>query len=205
MRVAPLLTLPLLLVACRPAPCRPLPPTEVGALDQQLVTTAIRAETVIKAKVRVDAQGKITKQSVYHDDAASIPAAVREAATKRFPSATVLHYESEVYADRGRVYEVEVDDAGTKCELAATPEGVEIYVECHADPATLSPEIKATIERVAPGGTILEAETKKGPDMDELTIEVDHAGRLLYLRVKPDGTLIEGLRRVPGFIEVPLE
>lgn len=204
MRVAALLTLPLLLAACRPAPCRPIPPNEV-ALDSQLVTTATRAETVIKAKVRVDASGRITKQSVYHDDAASIPEAVRAAATERFPSATVLHYESEVYADRGRVYEVEVDDGGTKCELAATPEGVEVYVECHLDPASLSPEVAATVERVAPGGTLLEAETKKGPDIDELTIEVDQAGRLLYLRVKPDGTLIEGYRRIPGFLEVPLE
>lgn len=181
-----------------------MPPGD-PALDRELVTTAIRADTVVKAKVRVDAEGRIVKQSVYHDDAASIPAAVREAASKRFPSATLLHYESEVYADRGRVYEVEVDDAGTKCELAATAEGVEVYVECHVDPATLAPEVRATVERVAPGGTVLEAETKKGPEFDELTIEVEHAGRLLYLRVKPDGTLIEGLRRVPGFLEVPLE
>jgi hypothetical protein len=175
-----------------------------AALDGEIVDTAISAKTVHKMKVRVDAEGDIVKQSVYHDLADAIPQPVLDAARARFPDATVLYYESELYADRGRVYEVEVDDGGKKCELAATPEGVEVYVECEIDPATLSAEILASIEKLAPGGKVLEAETKKGPEIDELTVEVEHEGRELYLRMKPDGSLIEGLRRVPAIIEVPL-
>jgi hypothetical protein len=181
------------------------PPTTSAALDAEIVQTAISATTVHKMKVRVDAKGGIVKQSVYHDKADALPAAVTELAKTRFPGATVRHYETELYADRGRVYEVEVDDGGKLCEISATPEGVEVYVECQVDPASLSAELKAAVEKVAPGGKLLEAETKKGPDIDEVTVEVEHAGRELYVRLKPDGTLIQLLRRVPAIIEVPLQ
>ncbi|MFV8754478.1 PepSY domain-containing protein [Nannocystaceae bacterium ST9] len=175
-----------------------------AALDAEIVTTAIQADRVLKMKVRVDAQGNIVKQSVYHDKADALPKPVLEAAEARFPGATVLHYETELYADRGRVYEVEVDDAGKHCELAATPEGAEVYVECEVDPTSLSAEIRAAIEKTAPGGTILEAETKRGPEIDEVTVEVQQAEGELYLRMRPDGSILQVLRRVPGFIEVPL-
>jgi hypothetical protein len=179
-------------------------PAPTAALDREIVETAITATTVQKLKVRVDAEGSIVKQSVYHDKAEAIPKAVLDLARTRFPDATIAYYETELYADRGRVYEVEVDDAGKACEVAATPEGGEVYIECEFDPATLSPEILAAVEKLAPGGKILEAETKKGPEIDELTLEVEHEGRELYLRMRPDGSVIEVLRRVPAIIEVPL-
>jgi hypothetical protein len=168
------------------------------------VKTAISATTVQKAKIRVDASGGIVKQSLYHDQASAIPAKVLELAKAKFPSGAIRHYESELYADRGRVYEVEVDDGGTHCEVAATPEGVEVYVECEVDPATLSAEAKATIEKVAPGGKVIEAETKKGPELDEITVEVETAGGELYLRLRADGSLVQALRRIPAILEVPL-
>jgi hypothetical protein len=209
---APLLLPLALLLACTPkgstGTTPPTEPTPAGgaaaALDAEIVQTALTASKVEKMKIRVDAKGGIVKQSVYHDKADALPAAVHELAKTRFPNATILHYETELYADRGRVYEVEVDDAGKPCEVAATPEGKEVYIECEVDPAGLTAEIKATVEKAAPGGKILEAETKKGPDIDELTIEVEHDGRELYLRLKPDGTLVQKLLRVPAIIELPL-
>jgi hypothetical protein len=209
------LLLPLaLLLACTPkGSTGTTPPTEPtvaspagtsAALDAEIVETAITAANVQKMKIRVDATGGIVKQSLYHDKADALPAAVLELAKTRFPGAPIKHYETELYADRGRVYEVEVDDAGKPCEVAATPEGKEVYVECEVDPAGLTAEIKAAVEKAAPGGKILEAETKKGPDIDELTIEVELGGRELYLRLKPDGTLVQKLLRVPAIIELPL-
>lgn len=212
---ASLLLFPLALaLACTPkGSAGTTPPTEPAvapaggaseALDAEIVQTAITADNVHKMKIRVDANGGLVKQSVYHDEASALPAAVLELAKARFPGAPIRHYESELYADRGRVYEVAVDDGGKHCEVAVTAEGVEVYVECEVDPATLTAEVMAAIEKLAPGGKLLEAESKKGPGIDELTVEVEHGGRELYLRLRPDGTLIQTLRRVPAIIEVPL-
>lgn len=176
-----------------------------AAFDAEIVQTAISASTVDKMKVRLDGDGNLLKQTVYHDDAASIPEVVKALAKEKFPQAPVTGYETELYADLGRVYEVIVDDGGKKCEVAAKPDGTELYTECQVDAASLSAEIKATIEKTAPGGKILEAETKKGPDIDETTVEVETGGRELYLRIGPDGTLLQAVRRVPGVIEVPLQ
>jgi hypothetical protein len=212
-------SLPLaLLLACGPKgsggttpPTETAPPTHAApaaapaaALDAEIIRTASTAAEVRKMKVRVDADGNIVKQSLYHGQADALPAKVHELAKTRFPNGKVVYFETELYADRGRVYEVEVDDAGKPCEVAATPEGVEIYVECEVDPASLAAELKASIEKLAPGGKLLEAETKKGPDIDEVTVEVEAGGRELYVRMKPDGTIIQTLRRIPAIIEVPL-
>jgi len=212
---APLLLPLVLILACGPKGSGgTTPPTDGGtttsaapsaALDNEIVRTAITATKVEKMKVRVDADGGIVKQSLYHGQADALPAKVLEAAKARFPNATVRHYETELYADRGRVYEVEVDDAGKLCELAATPEGAEVYIECQIDPASLAAELKATVDEQAPGGKLLEAETKKGPDIDEVTVEVELDGQELYVRMRPDGTLIQTLRRIPAIIEVPLK
>lgn len=180
------------------------PATPTAALDREIVETAITAANVQKVKIRVDASGGIVKQSLYHDQQSAIPAKVLELAKTKFPSGTIRHYETELYADRGRIYEVEVDDGGKHCEVAATPEGAEVYVECEVDPATLSAEAKATIEKVAPGGKVVEAETKKGPELDEITVEVEVGGGELYLRLRSDGSLVQALRRIPAVVEVPL-
>lgn len=203
-----------LLLACGPKgsggttpPTETAPPTEaapVAALDGEIVRAASTAADVQKMKVRVDADGNIVKQSLYHGQADALPSKVHELAKTRFPKGKVVYYETELYADRGRVYEIEVDNEGKSCEVAATPEGVEIYVECEVDPASLAAELKASIEKVAPGGKLLEAETKKGPDIDEVTVEVEAGGRELYVRMKPDGTIIQTLRRIPAIVEVPL-
>jgi hypothetical protein len=211
---APLLFPLALLLACGPKgtggttpptdAATPAPAAPTAALDGEIVKTATVAANVQKIKIRVDAEGGIVKQSLYHDKADALPAKVLELAKTRFPSGTIRDYETELYADRGRVYEVEVEDAGKSCEVAATPEGTEVYTECEVDPASLAAELKAAIEKAAPGGKILEAETKKGPDVDEVTVEVEVDGRELYLRMRPDGTLIQKLRRIPAIVEIPL-
>ncbi len=175
-----------------------------AVLDADITQTAATAKTVEKMKIRLSADGTVLKQSVYHDAADSIPEAVKALASTKFPKATITGYETELYADLGRIYEVEVDDGGKECELAANAEGTEIYTECKVDPATLSAAAKATIESLAPGGTILEAESKKGPSVEETTVEVKTGGGELYLRLAPDGSLIQALRRIPAVVEVPL-
>lgn len=209
-----LLVLPLaLLLACGPKGSGTTVPTDTAptinaapaaVLDGEIVHTAISAADVQKVKIRVDADGGIVKQSLYHGEASALPTKVLELAKTRFPGSTVRHYETELYADRGRVYEVEVDDGGKLCEVAATPEGALVYVECELDPTTLSAELKAAVEREAPGGKVLEAETKQGSDIDEVTVEVEVDGRELYLRLEPDGTLVQKLRRIPAIVEVPI-
>lgn len=178
--------------------------TPVASIEGDLVKLASTAAKVEKIKLRVSADGRLVKQSLYHGDAEAIPESVRSLAKEKFPKAKIMSYETEQYADLGRVYEVEVDDGGKLCEVAAHEDGTEVYVECRIDPKTLSKAAKATVEKLAPGGKILEAETKKGPSVDETTVEVKAGDRELYVRMSPDGTLIQALRRVPAIVEVPL-
>jgi hypothetical protein len=175
-----------------------------ASIDAKLAALASTAGKVEKIELRVDADGKLAKQSIYHDSADAIPEPVRALASDKFPKAKVINYESEVYADLDRVYEIELDDGGKECEVAAREDGTEIYTECKVDPAGLSAAVKATVEKLAPGGKLLEAETKKGPSVDELTVEVQAGDGELYVRMKPDGTLLEAYRRIPAIVEVPL-
>lgn len=177
-----------------------------STLDAEVIRTARGTDTVYKMKIRVDADGNVVKQSAYHRNEAAIPGPVLSLAEERFPGAKITHFETESYADLGTVYEVEVDDGGTQCEVAARADGTEVYIECHADPASLGDAAKATIESIAPGAKILEVETKKGPELpEETTVEVEHGEQQLYLRLAADGSLIQALRRVPAIVELPLE
>lgn len=221
LRLAPPLVSALLLCACAGASASSSstpPPSSAAAneatgdntasgyaLDREVVQSGSNSGSAYKFKLRVDEDGTVVKQAMYHRDEAAVPEAVRALAAERFGGAVATHYETELYADIGRVYEVEVDNSGTQCELAATADGTELYTECHVDPASLSSAIKATIDSVAPGGEVLEAESKQGPKLpEEYTVEVKVGDNELYLRIAADGTLLQALRRIPAVLEVPL-
>lgn len=176
----------------------------VGALDRELVETAARG--AIKMKVRTDATGALVKQSVYHRDQAAIPKPVHELSAKKFPGGKAEYVESEFYREHGRVYEIEVTTAdGRKCEVAASGDGVELYEECVVDAASLPAAVTDAVGKLYPGAKVLEAETKKGPKFDEITVEVQVGEGEHYVRMKPDGTLLERLVRIPAVIEIPIQ
>lgn len=205
------LALALVLAACSPkattAPASGAASPAADApvrLDGELVALVAKDGAIDRMKIRTDATGAIVKQSLYHHDDAAIPSAVRELATKTWPDAKIVSFETERYADRGRVYEVEVATATGQCELAATEDGTLVYQECRIDPATLAAPVAARVAELWPSGKIVEAETKRGPDVDEVTVEIEHGGKAYYLRAKPDGTVVQRLVRVPAIVEVPL-
>jgi hypothetical protein len=157
-------------------------------------------------KIRTDAGGAVVKQSLYHRDLAAIPKPVHDLAAQKFPGGKTEQVESELYLEHGRVYEVEVTTTdGKKCEVAASAEGVELYTECVVEPASLPAPVTAAIAKLYPDAKVLEAETKKGPEVDEITVEVQVGGGEHYLRVKPDGTVIQRLVRIPAVVEIPIE
>lgn len=189
-----------------PEPTTTATPTagSAGSLDAELVKTAA-AGPAKKMKIRTDASGALVKQSVYHMDQAAIPKPVHDLTAQKFPGSKVEQVESELYREHGRVYEVEVTTAdGKKCEVAASAEGAELYVECQVDPATLPAPVAATIAKLYPDAKVLEAETKVGPKMDEITVELQVGEGEHYLRMKPDGSVIERLVRIPAIVEIPL-
>jgi hypothetical protein len=174
-----------------------------AALDAELVKTA--SAGAIKMKIRTDASGALVKQSVYHRDQAAIPKPVHDLAAQKFPGGKTEQVESELYREHGRVYEVEVTTAdGKKCEVAASAEGVELYTECVVEPASLPAPVTAAIAKLYPDAKVLEAETKKGPKVDEITVEVQVGDGEHYVRIEPDGTVIERLVRVPAVVEIPV-
>lgn len=208
------LTFAVLLAAChhaKPTTATPGTPTtgapvsSSAALDADIVAIAAKPGAATKFKVRVDPGGAIQKQALYHLDAEAIPADIRSKAEARWAGSKASRYETEWYAEHGRVHEVEVAlPDGKMCELAVKADGTELYEECHIDPATLPAPVSAKVAELFAGGKIVEAETKKGPAMDEITIEVELSGQEFYLRCKPDGTVIAKLVRIPAILEVPI-
>jgi hypothetical protein len=174
-----------------------------SALDGELVKTA--SHGAIKMKIRTDGAGAVVKQSVYHHDEQAIPKPVHELAAQRFPGAKTEHVESELYAEHGRVYEIELTTAdGKQCEVAASAEGTELYTECRVDPATLPAPVADAVAKLYPGAKVLEAETKKGPKLDEISVEVQAGDAEHYVRLAPDGRVLERLVRVPAIVEIPI-
>jgi len=175
-----------------------------SAIPAALVETAGEASGVQRVEIRVDDAGAVNKFAVYHGDANRIPQAVRDLATKTYPDAKVKVYESECYAERGVVFEVEVETKeGVECEVEAKSDGTLVYTECIVDEASLPAEVKATIDRTVPGAKVLEAEEKKGPEIDEIMVEVAKQGREHYLVIKPSGELVSHHLRLPAILDVP--
>jgi metal-sulfur cluster biosynthetic enzyme len=183
-------------------------PAEQGgvAIHRDIIDAVRNAKGVDKFKLRVDENGTLVKQSLYHVDESRVPEPVKALAAKEFAGSKPKKYELEVYSDVGLVYEVEVQTKdGKQCEVSANAEGVLRYKECHIKPKELPKEVAAKVKEAHPKGKIVEVETKQGPDIDEITIEVQEAGKEFYVRIKPDGTVIQTLVRVPAVLEVPLQ
>jgi len=175
------------------------------ALHEVVAKTAVTAKTVDKFEFRLDANGAVVKQAVYHDDASSISDAVKAKVEEVFPGGTITHYETEWYADAGVVHEVEVRTAdGRECEVSATPDGTLRYEECKLDLATVPTQITAAVESAYPGGKLLEVETKKGPNLDIITAEVEAGGVEYYLDMTPDGGIQSVHKRIKALVEIPV-
>jgi hypothetical protein len=180
-------------------------PTGGAGIDAEIASIAAKPGAASKFKIRIDASGAIQKQSLYHGDATAIPEAAKAKALAKWPGSTVARFETELYAEHGRVHEIEVTTAeGGVCELAIKADGTDLYEECQIAADKIPAAVAAKVTELFPQGKVLEAETKRGPDMDELTIEVESAGQEFYLRVKPDGTVIAKLVRIPAVFEVPV-
>ncbi len=193
--------------------CPDVPPASTGgeapsaaALDPELVALARTAQGVDRVVVRVDEAGHVVKLAVYHHDESVVAESVRTAAIAAFPGATVRHFESERYADLGRVNEVEVQTSdGRECELSVADDGHEVYRECHVDPATLPEAIVAGLRRVVASGAIEEAETKERDGaIATYSIEVRDGDQLHYVVLEPDGALQGHYLRVPAVVDVPV-
>ena len=179
-------------------------PTTGTALHKDIIAAATSAKGVEKLKLRTDANGAVVKQALYHTDASKVPDAVKALASKEIPGKAV-RYENEVYSDLGQIFEVEIQAKnGKRCEVAAKPDGTLRYKECRVKPKELPVEVTRKLGELHPKGKILEAETKKGPEVDEITVELKDGDRELYIRLKADGTVLGTFLRVPAIVEVPL-
>lgn len=181
--------------------------TGPGVLDAEIVATARDAHAVEKVKIRARVDGAVTKLAVYHEDANRIPEPVRKLAAAEFPGATVASYETEMYEDGSRVYEVELrPKKGEPCEVAATAEGTELYRECEIPTSKLPKPVAAAIHEQFPKGKIEEAEHKKRADGTELySVELTENGTMHYVYVSADGAVQKHLLRVPAVLEVRVD
>jgi hypothetical protein len=172
-----------------------------GQIDSKIAEAIATYAGAEKLEIYTDASGKIVKLSVYHHDAAKVPDLVKKVAGEQFPGATVKSYEFELYAGEGYVHEVEFETADKKeCEVSVSAEGKVRYTECVIDKAPDA--IAAKVKELVPDGTIAEVEEKKGPGIDEISIEVKTGAIEHYLRFKRSGELVARSKRVVARIDV---
>lgn len=176
-----------------------------GAIDAQIAKAATSAKGVIKLKLYAAADGTLRKIALYHTDATQVPERVKAKAKATFGDAPVKYYESEVYADLGRIFEVEVTTKDGEKELAAKADGTVVYVEAPMKPDALPAAVLTAAKAAVPGAKVIEAEHKKGPKVDEYAVKFDAAGVIHYVRLSPDGKVINHGLRFPAEVEVLLE
>lgn len=193
--------------AAQPAAPAPAPsPSATAAIKPRFVKAAATLQGVSKVKVRTTATGAVTKLAVYHDDAAQTPEVIKKMTADRFPGSKVRYYELEWYDDRGWVHEVEVKTAdGKSCELSASEDGALHYIECEIAPANLPKPVAAAIQKLLPKGEIVAVETKKGPAVDVVSVEVKVDGKEHYVHFSPSGELQKHLLKIPAVLEVPAQ
>ncbi|MFO0759598.1 MAG: hypothetical protein U0359_24105 [Byssovorax sp.] len=185
------------------SPAPGTPAANPGHINAGLVALAARLPGAEKLRIRTDAAGAISKIALYHQDASQVPAAILALAGEKLPGAKVRRYETEIYADKGRAFDVEVTSAdGRECEVAALASGALLYTECAIKLDDLPAPVKAAALKIVPGGQIIEAEHKQGPGVDEHTVEVKGPGLVQYLRLGPGGELLWHGARVPAFLEL---
>ena len=195
----PLAALPLVLSACVTTSA-----SGPGVMDPTAFASATAA-SARKMEIDADGTGHFTKVSVEHVDAALAPAALQAMVQSTWPGATLQKYEREVYADVGMVHEVEVKTADAReCELSMTDAGALYYTECKVAQAEMAPGVAATMSSTLPGGTLVEAEVRKGPKFDECRIEATAGGRTYYLRIGSDGKLISKAAVLQAEVNVPV-
>lgn len=194
-------------VADAPRPATPPAPAQEvgpGQLDAEIVRAAASAQGVQKLKLEVEADGRVRYLSLYHNDASKLPEAVTRQVEAQFPGGKVLVYETEIVAEHGRLFEVEVETRDQqKCEFSAKADGSLVYQECHIDPKALPEPVRAAAERALPGAAIKEAEKKTyAGGRDEYEIEAEHGGRLHELYFRPDGEIFRHEIVITAEIEV---
>jgi len=173
-------------------------------LDAEIVAAAASAAGVRKFKIEADADGSIRELSVYHNDAAALPAAVTALREAQYPGSKVRAYETEYDRDHGRVFEIEVTTKDKQdCELSARPDGGLVYTECHIPAKSLPGPVVSAIDKAVPGAKILEAEKKTYVDGRAIvSVEVTAGGEKHELYFEGDA-LSRHVRVIAGELEVP--
>ncbi|MFO0755476.1 MAG: hypothetical protein U0359_03240 [Byssovorax sp.] len=186
-----------------PAPA-PLPDLglKLGKLDSKLAAQALSAKGAEKFKIAVSPSGEILKLSLYHNDASLIPEPVMATLKKKLPGATIKSFESEIYSDKGRVFEIEVTTKDKKdCEIGAMADGKYLYTECDMKADKLPKAVKDAVAKAVPGGEIVEAEKKDG-DTNDFSVESKANGVMHYLHIDTKGKVTWHAQRVAGLIDI---
>lgn len=137
-----------------------------------------------------DAQKRETSEAAEHSlPAAQVPAAVREAFRRAYPSARVLKYASEL--ENGRTtYEIESRDGATRRDLILAADGTILETETQVTPAQLPAAVRSAAE--ANGARINVAElVVVGRDT---TYAITIRGRRGGLKLTKDGRPVPAAR-----------
>ncbi|RMG99162.1 MAG: hypothetical protein D6705_03990 [Deltaproteobacteria bacterium] len=171
-------------------------PVEIAALLAKDVP-------IDKIEFEIGPDGAVEEIAVYHQDAASVPEAVRATAGKAFPGARTVAFELEWLATGALVHEVEVKTAdGRKCEVSSAPDGAARYTECEIGARELPAPVRKAVRGL---GKVVEAEHKKTADGAE-TYEIELDGRdgtVGIVVVDPAGNVVQRRRRFTAEVSAP--
>lgn len=179
-------------------------PRPAGTMDPEIMKLAQRARGVSTIHVDTGADGEVTKISVTHQDADAIPAAVRDLARTELPGSRVVAYETELYADTGERFEVEVvTPEGRACEVSADRAGKLAYKGCTVAAWELDGAVRTAAMGAVADGRITWAYHKQGPSVDTVFVDVTGADGDHQLEFE-GGRLTSHVKSVPSLLRVPV-
>ncbi len=161
---------------------------------------ALSGPHVLRAKLGVSAAGQITKYTVYVRKE-GLPPWVHAQADETLGRGEDLEYEVELYANGSQVYELTRRVGGEVVELSVQRDGSLEYVErvvaLEDLPTAVSERLNA-VEGFVPG----EAFRRRGPAIDDYSVDGERSGAARRVRLLPNGTLVSINRRLPGTFEI---
>ena len=197
-------------LVCRAAPVQPLiadPNTPIlalgpgvwGQFDPNVLRRVQSIAAVEKVKLGVAADGRLAELSIYHNDPAPIPRAVRDVLDREFPRHHVLNYETE-WEDTP-VTEVAVRTAqGRICELSSSNTGEVRYIECLIEVSDLPLPVVQALDQKMPGARIEECEVRQDETGRYYKVTLRHGSRMHQLKYTPEGELKAHNLKIPAVL-----
>ena len=171
----------------------------LGRIHPDFIEGILATKHLDHIKLGFADNGEAWKLSIYHEDADSVPSAVKATALKELPDHSKHLFENEWRPDKSRQFEVKTTDTqGRSSEISTDADGSLLYREYAVAVNTLPAALAERIHQALPEGTLISVDVREDAHgkMYEAELQVD---RLVHkLHINAAGTILAHHIKVPA-------